>query len=207
MNRYDAWQLKYLADHLKPGQSALDIGAHHGQDSLVMAALCGRHGEVSAFEPSAEARAVFMRNLALNPQVKPPTLLPFAVSDQDGHAVLFAEAGVSANSSLTPTGTTAGAVPQYEVQTIKLDTWMTRVPNLVKIDVEGYEIRILAGARRLLDSPAAILCELHPYAWPAIGDSYEGLCDLLAQHGRRVRYLDDHDPAQLQYGIALLERR
>jgi FkbM family methyltransferase len=203
--RYDSLQQLFLIEHLKSGAHAVDVGANAGQDSLIMAALCGPKGRVTAFEPNAEAREVFMRNVALNPHIKPPELLDAAISDTDGSATLFNEPGRSANSSLTASAN--GAAAGYNVQTLRLDTWMRSPPQLMKIDIEGFEIRALEGARRLLKSPAIILCELHPYAWPAMGDSYEGLRVLLAQHGRRARYLDETgEPTRIRYGIVELER-
>jgi FkbM family methyltransferase len=204
--RYDALQQMYFAEHLKLGHWAVDVGAHVGQDAMMMAALCGPEGLVTAFEPNAEARDTFRKNVALNPGVKPPELVAAACSDADGRAMLFNEPGHSANSSLASTANTADG--GYEVETIRLDTFTkARAPDLIKIDVEGFEIRVLEGAERLLAGPTTILCELHPYAWPELGDSYEKLEALLAKHGRRARYLDEAGaPSWIRYGITLLER-
>lgn len=204
--RYDARQQLFMVDHLKPGHRAVDVGAHVGQDSLIMAALCGPDGEVTAFEPNREAREIFLRNVSLNPKVKSPKLIAAAVSNQDGKAILFNETGRSANSSLTPSGNRASG--GYEVETVQLDTWMPAPPDLVKIDVEGFEIRVLEGASRLLDSPAIVLCELHPYAWSELGDSYEKLQSLLGRYGRRARYLDEAaEPTRIRYGVTVFEKR
>ena len=212
VNRYDALQFLYMAEHLKPGMRCLDVGAHNGQDSLIMSALCGVDGHVTGFEPNAEAREILWQNVALNPGVKQPKIVSAAVSDNDGRALLYAEDGASSNSSLDPAGTTKDAVGQYEVDVVSLDRWITAMPDLVKIDIEGFEIRALAGATRLLASNAVILCELHPYAWEALGDSAAGLKALVAKYGRRIRYLDQtaeagEIPHTVQgYGVTLLER-
>jgi hypothetical protein len=98
------------------------------------------------------------------------------------------------------------------VQTTTLDTYLAEQrlpqPRCVKIDTEGAEIRILRGAQKLLSSKAAILCELHPYAWPLFGNSFGELKELLASHGRRMRYLDrdSYVGDDVDYGIVLLER-
>ena len=78
----------------------------------------------------------------------------------------------------------------------------------MKIDTEGAEIRVLQGARDLLSSSAVILCELHPFAWPLFGNSLEELKELVAGHGRRLRYLDQDCEIgdKATYGIAALER-
>ena len=63
-------------------------------------------------------------------------------------------------------------------------------PRCVKIDAEGAEIRILRGATRLLASDVEVVCELHPYAWQAFGNTFTELKQLAAGAGRRIRYLD-----------------
>src|SRR5215469_4162539 len=54
--RYDALQTLWLSTHLKEGDTALDIGAHSGVYTILMAAQCGHTGRVTAFEPDPYAR-------------------------------------------------------------------------------------------------------------------------------------------------------
>src|SRR6266851_7994101 len=56
--RYNALQVAWLSTHLIEGDTALDIGAHHGTYSILMAAMCGQTGHVVAFEPDPYAREV-----------------------------------------------------------------------------------------------------------------------------------------------------
>lgn len=58
-----------LRRHLKPGATALDIGANIGAHTLQMARLVGPEGRVLSFEPTAFALAKQLRNLALNPEI------------------------------------------------------------------------------------------------------------------------------------------
>src|SRR5437867_2318742 len=82
----------------------------------------------------------------------------------------------------------------FRVPVTTLDSYLAQralpTPRCVKIDTEGAEIRVLQGARNLLSSSADMLCELHPFAWPLVGNSLQQLKDLVAKHGRRLRYLD-----------------
>src|SRR6266849_5339043 len=68
--RYDALQVAWLATHLTEGDAAVDIEAHYGAYSILMAAKCGQTGHVVAFEPDPYARGVLARNLSLNPSIK-----------------------------------------------------------------------------------------------------------------------------------------
>src|SRR5262249_10712004 len=197
VNRYDALQLAWILNHLAEGDLAIDVGANYGQCTVVMAAKCGARGTVIAFEPNSQARDVLKRNFDLNPSVKRATIESFACSNVAGGEVELYNNGNPSNSALAPfaTGNRASNAPRSaRVPVTTLDSYLAqrRLPELrfVKIDTEGAEIRILQGARNVLASRAAILCELHPYAWRQFGNSLQELKDLVAQCGRRIRYLD-----------------
>jgi len=102
---------------------------------------------------------------------------------------------------------------QLDVAVATLDGYLRDrhlpAPDLMKIDTEGAEIRILRGAETVLASSAAILCELHPYAWEGFQTSFEELKVLLDRFGRRMRYVDQDSEAkgEATYGCVLLERR
>lgn len=212
--RYDALQLEWLSTHLGDGDTAVDIGAHSGSYSILMAARCGQSGRVVAFEPDPYARKVLLRNLDLNPGVKRPVVEASACSDQSGEATLYSRGGNS-QSSLARSAVECSTGHQSErirVPLVTLDDYMVErnlpEPRWVKIDAEGAEIRILRGARNVLASEAGILCELHPYAWPELGDTLAELKDLVAAAGRRIRYLDQNSEMgdSAEYGAVLLER-
>jgi len=214
VNRYDALQVQLLAEHLREGDTAVDIGAHCGQCCILMAAMCGATGNVVAFEPDWHARERLMQNLALNPSLKEPTVEALAVSDSRGEAVLYSRGGNSL-SSLARAGigeAAAGDVEASVVPLVTLDGYLRDnglpPPRLVKIDAEGAEIRIVKGAPELLAGNAEIVCELHPYAWEEFGNSFEELMVLVRNAGRRMRYLDQHTEigSDVKYGTVLLER-
>ena len=99
VNRYDVLQVVWLDSHLKEGDTAIDVGAHYGIYSILMAAKSGQGGHVVAFEPDPYAREVLARNIALNPDLKPPVIESAACSDEIGEAILFSRGG-NAQSSL-----------------------------------------------------------------------------------------------------------
>jgi FkbM family methyltransferase len=212
--RYDALQVVWLIAHLDEGDTALDIGAHCGEYSILMAARCGQTGHVVAFEPDPYARELLAKNLGLNPGIKRPTVESSACSDKIGDATLFSRGGNS-QSSLARSAVEFSSAHHSEkirVSTVTLDSYLLEhrlpVPRCVKIDAEGAEIRILKGAKQILASDAGVVCELHPYAWPEFGSTLAELKELVAGSGRRVRYLDqdaeiwDH----VDYGTVILER-
>lgn len=215
ISRYDALQVEQIAQRLKPGDLAMDIGAHAGQYALIMAACCGPSGKVIAFEPDSHAREILLENLALNPGIARPVVEEFALSDHSGPATLFSRGGDS-NSSLSLSGLPTMAVEdleQIDVTLCTLDDYLRQrglpFPKLIKIDTEGAEILILRGAEAVLASDAEILCELHPYAWEGFGNSLADLQALLEKSGRRMRYIDQPQPVLGEpiYGVVYLERQ
>ena len=213
VNRYDAMQVIWLDRHLKEGDTAIDVGAHYGVYTLLMAAKCGQGGYVVAFEPDPHAREILARNVTLNPNLKQPIIESAACFDAIGEAVLFSRGG-NAQSSLVRSGVEFSHTHNSEeiiVATLTLDSYLSRhdlEPRYVKIDAEGAEVRILKGATNLLAGNAEIICELHPYAWPEFGSRLAELKDLATAARRRVRYLDQDAEIgdQAYYGTVLLER-
>lgn len=213
--RYDALQVQLLSTNLVEGDTAIDIGAHCGQYGILMAARCGRTGDVVAFEPDPYAREKLLQNLALNPGIKRPVVEASACSDTAGEATLYSRGGNS-QSSLARSAvgfSVANKLEEICVPLVTLDGYLLEhnlpEPRWVKIDVEGAEIKVLKGARQVLASNAGIVCELHPYAWPEFGNTLSELKDLAAASGRRIRYLDQDSEIgeTAEYGIALLERQ
>jgi FkbM family methyltransferase len=213
--RYDALQVAWLSAHLKEGDTAVDIGAHWGVYTILMAAKCGQTGHVVAFEPDPYAREVLLKNLGLNPRVKRPTVEVCACSNEIGEAMLFSRGGNS-QSSLARSAVEFSAAHKPEeirVPLVTLDSYLSEhnlpEPRWVKIDTEGAEIRILKGAQKILAGNAGILCELHPYAWPEFGNTLAELKALAAAAGRRIRYLDQDAEVgeEAQYGTVFLERQ
>lgn len=146
-----------------------DIGANVGYYSMLAAAALAGRGAVYAFEPHPSVAEELAMNARLN-EFKCLKLEVAAMSDCDGVVPLFLpqDAEARSNASLVPSFTAqCGSV---EARAVRFDTYcsllgIARV-DLVKIDVEGGELRVLRGMGELLDEWLPdIICEvLDPYA-------------------------------------------
>jgi len=138
-----------LADELGPGQTFWDVGAHAGFFSLAAARLVGPSGRVVSFEPAPANRARLERAIESNGfgniEVEPRAL---AGADEDGF--LHAH-GSTSMWTLVPALGGAGGVA---VTCATIDTLASELgaPDLIKLDVEGAELDVLAGGVRLLES-------------------------------------------------------
>jgi FkbM family methyltransferase len=131
----------FLSRFLKPGMTAIDIGANLGVYSLPMARLVAP-GEIFAYEPASEPRGLLSHSKELN-QAANLHLLPLALSDRAREGTLV----LGASSELN---TLEGTGPGERVAISSLDAeqeargW--QAIDFMKIDAEGEEERILAGA-------------------------------------------------------------
>ncbi len=165
-----------------------DVGANTGVISL----LAARHGtgRVLACEPSSINRVLLARNINANPALAARIdILDAAVSDEDGEADLGSSGSESEFQLQRPDVAQWETVSATErVRTVRLDTLIATgyaPPGLIKIDVEGAEALVLAGARALLTRTRPVLVvEVHgPSAARATRT-------LLADVGYRVRLID-----------------
>lgn len=163
----------YLFRQLAPvGGVAVDIGANIGTHTLTLAQALGPTGTVLAFEPNPLVRSVLERNVALNGFLG-AHVFDCALGDKPGMRPLRVPKADSAEysnmglSSLVALDTPHDLV---EVQVCTLDdvvrqVGLTRV-DLVKIDVQGYECRVLAGMEEVLAHHSSVVVLEHDaWAW------------------------------------------
>jgi len=139
---------------LRDDDVVYEIGAHIGVWTVFLARRLSR-GKVHAFEPDDENRSQLQANLALN-AVRNVSVHGVAIGDRSGTAefAVYAE-DRDARNSLVPK---EGHARTIEVATLRLDDVPERLgisePTALKIDVEGAEGMVIAGAPALLARPA-----------------------------------------------------
>src|SRR5712691_2524228 len=137
-------ELAFLPHVLRPGMTAIDVGANLGIYSLTIARLVAP-GRVFAYEPASDPRALLERSRKLN-QASNLEICAAALSDsrREGHLAFGASSELNA---------LADAGPGEQVQITSLDLEEAErgwpAPDFVKIDAEGEEERILAGGTNL----------------------------------------------------------
>jgi FkbM family methyltransferase len=142
---YNLEELAFLRAHTPEGGVFIDIGANVGTYALVLARKVGRTGTVIAVEPHpvAHARLAFNRAASDLPRVK---LVAAAAGPSDGELLIETD-GDNLGASHVVNGQSSGRairVPALTLQRILGDAGITKVDAL-KIDVEGFEDRVLTG--------------------------------------------------------------
>jgi FkbM family methyltransferase len=163
---------------VKPGATALDIGANVGAYSMLLGQWVGASGSVFAFEPAPEIFQGLSRHVRLNGLGRIVTPVCSAVGDTVAHASLLI-AGTHGESRLASAADQAG--PSVEVAVTTVDRFCDQhglEPDFIKVDVEGFELAVLRGARETIrrrGRDLALFVEMHPSVWRVLGSSKEEL--------------------------------
>jgi FkbM family methyltransferase len=144
---------------IAPGDLVVDGGAHIGFFTLLSSGRVGATGRVIAFEPSGPTAEVLEKNVRLNGRTN-VTIVQAGLSDKTGTGVLAqASASETGQATLRPI---SDAVSSRAVDLAALDDVLAGKQQrvaLVKLDVEGAELRALQGMKRVLarDRPHVIV--------------------------------------------------
>lgn len=149
----DMAEIRQALGALPVGGVMLDVGANFGYYSIVIAARLRQNCTIHAFEPNPKVYERLAKNLEMNRcNAVMPHLL--GLSDLEGTAAIVETPGHSGAAWLT-------AGDDVSVTTIDrfADTQRLSRVDLIKIDAEGAELRILQGARQTLERcrPALIV--------------------------------------------------
>lgn len=184
-------ETEVLKKILSQGDVFIDVGAYKdGWHSLLAARLVGKQGKVYAFEPHPEFFKRLKENIRFNKltNIRAERL---ALSDKKGKAFFYeAEESSSFFKKQIPQQKLTAERPII-VQTITLDSYLRkqriRKVRLVKIDVEGAEMRVLKGAKKLLSSKTApcLMIEVVESHLKVAGSSKKEFLSFLHQFGYR----------------------
>jgi hypothetical protein len=96
-----------------------------------------------------------------------------------------------------------------EVPLTTIDTFCAEhaiAPTLIKVDIEGFEIHALRGAREtMLRHRPIVVVEVHPMNWPAIGVGGEEIASIAAETGYRLAAMEGQADSLSTLGHVLLE--
>jgi len=156
---YEPLLCEALAKVLKPDGVFFDVGANVGYFSLLAAHRLVPAGRVAAFEASPRIFSCLERNAQRQPR-QGLTLFHAAVSERSGDEMSFFDAPETKfgmGSLANRFGSSAAVVKSLSLDDAAEQMGLARV-DAIKVDVEGFELGVFRGARRLLSmNPAPIV--------------------------------------------------
>lgn len=188
---YESESVDLFLKLMQPGDVVYDVGAHIGYYTLIAAKKqINSGGHVIAFEPNPTNLRILRKHLQLN-NITNVTVIEAAVAESSGKSK-FALGTGTGTGHMAPDG-------QLEVQTVSLDELVQQgiipPPQIIKIDVEGAELRVIKGALQtiatyrpfiFLEVHSAILLRSCDEILTKLGYVRLDLCPKLEQGGRVV---------------------
>jgi FkbM family methyltransferase len=195
---------RFFENTVTAGQTVVDVGANQGIFTLLFSRLVGREGRVVALEPEPGLFAALDGNCRRN-GADHVTRLQMAAGEKRAQGVLHCSRFNRGDNRLSD----SLAGPSVSVNIAALDDLLpTETVNLIKIDVQGYELQVVKGMQQMLDRVRDI--KVFFEYWPA-GLGYAGTAagelpdfflsrgfSLFALHGGGVRKLSGDGLAKVR---------
>lgn len=151
---YEKGTLDFIKHHLPEGGVFLDIGANIGLMSIYASIVCGASGKVFSFEANPETLEILKENISLN-KITNIVTVGKAVGSKADKLKIYNNWSVNRGGAtlIKPSGSNEGV----DVDMIALDEtepFNSLRISMVKIDVEGFELDVLLGMKKILSASA-----------------------------------------------------
>lgn len=191
--------IQLLKVYTKPGFVILDIGANIGFYSCLLSKLQHSNVQIYAFEPDTENCKRFRLNTNSLTNI---TLISKALSSDHSERQLYISDQLNVDHRMypSPNHTKTVVVPSTAV-----DIWMKEASvfkiDLIKMDVQGYEVEVLLGMSNLLKSKhkPIIISEFWPYGLKTSGYSCEKFFKILQDAGYEISIIQGKKHILLHY--------
>lgn len=191
-NNFENYSVDLLLQHCEDGSTFIDIGAHHGYYTLLVATQ-RKHCNIMAFEPAPSNYQILNDNIRTNNALNVVTF-NYAVSDHDEHMDFnlrdFSSHGSLYNDHIST------VVNTVRVEAVSLDNALRTIPVapiVIKIDAEGHELQVLKGMTALLrkNEGIVILLEFNPLILQKANQRPEELLMFITSLGFNAYFVDD----------------
>ena len=184
----DRAERQLLQKILFRGAVVVDVGANIGVYSEFLSRCVGPEGSVHSFEPCPDN---FMRLRCATRKLPNVNLCPAAVGERSGETMLYVSDDLNVDHRAYVTE--GNARRALQVGMVALDDYFKsgqRV-DLLKLDVQGYELHALQGAKRILNENREIklLLEFWPYGLKQVGVNWDELIEMLEGFAMNVMFV------------------
>lgn len=156
---WEPWIYSVVMNLVRPGDNVVEVGGHVGFYTLGLAHKVGASGSVLTFEANPRLAALAARSVRFNGYAERAKIVQKAVSDTAGVLKFTLSRQFGGGGHLYTGRPALGADAEVvEVDAVRLDDFDLGAVRLLRIDAEGSEALILAGANKLLQQPALVIC-------------------------------------------------
>jgi len=162
-------EMRFIRDRMiQRGNLVVECGCHHGFTTILLSKWVSSQGKILAFDANPCNSSIALKNMELN-AINNVEIYASVVGNQSGTVFITNSSNAKVASAILH--------GEVEVTAIRLDDFLAgQIPNLIKIDVEGYELEVLKGLRLTLDKKESNLAiEIH--------------CDALRNYGATTNEL------------------
>ncbi len=170
---YEPNQTEIVKKYVHEGDIVIDIGAHVGYYTLLMAQLVGENGKVYSFEPDPVNFQLLKKSVEIN-GFENVVLIQKAVSNITDKVKLFLGDNDSAINRIYD-AKLGDAKESIDVESIRIDEYFKEndeLVNFIKIDSEGSEVKIINGMKQFLsrNQELVMMTEFFPFLIKKSGD-------------------------------------
>jgi FkbM family methyltransferase len=152
----ERFEINNIVKILQAGDICWDIGANIGFYTCLFATLVGNKGRVIAFEPVSATIDFLRENVYLN-SINNVTLKEVALGDAPRRQQIFLELPANAEGTVSLNTTSGKHSEMIDVDTIDNLSASLPVPDFIKIDVEGYQMKVLAGGAKFFSNHSPMI--------------------------------------------------
>jgi FkbM family methyltransferase len=149
---------RFIERSLAPGSTFVDVGANIGTYTILASSVVGPSGKVVAIEPHPFIFGYLQRNITVN-RLQNVFAVEVAVGAEPQTALMqYSEKNPGETHVTSQIHGKATQVPMARLDDVLSDLGVVTVDYL-KIDVEGYELAVLRGAKRVIDASPNIIIQ------------------------------------------------
>ena len=183
---------------LTRGDVVLEIGGRTGNSTKTISRIV-REGRVYSLEPNPFSFQILSFATRGIPNTR---VFNLAASDKEGKDVMWFNFSGEGESSFLK----GKATRSISVNLVTVDSFIDRVHerlfDAMVIDVEGHELHVLKGARRVLENVRVLIVEVHHYTGSGLQSRIE---DYVSQYGLKLNKCIEEEPSRIS--VCLWERR
>jgi len=177
---YEEFETSIIKKLIKKGDYVVDVGANIGYYTLIFARIVGTEGKVFAFEPEPTNFELLKKNIKIN-GYKNVECIQKSVSNRNEKTRLYIDDDNMGGHTMINDTKNKNFI---EIESVQLDDYfkdLERKINFIKIDVEGFEIKVIDGMRTLLQNNNEIkmMVEFNPYLIKKFGSDNKKFFNLL----------------------------